>query len=60
MGGEEAAHKMDANHIHAEAGGREGAGGVVRRGLLVSLQSCGTVQYSVHATNAFYLEQQIE
>lgn len=31
--------KMDANHIHAEAG--DGW----RRGLLVSLQSCGTVQY---------------
>lgn len=30
---------MDANHIHAEAG--DGW----RRGLLVSLQSCGTVQY---------------
>lgn len=59
MGGEEAAHKMDANHNHAEAGwGGEFLGG--GRGLLVSLQSCGTVQYSVHATNAFYLEQQIE
>lgn len=46
--------KMDANHIHAEAGGGGG------RGLSVSLQSCGTVQYRVHATNAFYLEQQIE
>lgn len=51
MGGEEVAHTMVANHIHAEA--RELGG-------LVSLQNCGTVQYSVHATNAFYLEQQIE
>lgn len=36
-----------------------GVKGVKNKRKKVSIHSCGTVQYSVHATNAFYLEQQI-
>lgn len=66
--------KMGANHISCRSRGPGGGLVGVRdgfeggegfrtggrgRGYKVSLHSCGTVQYSEHATNAFYLEQQI-